>query len=258
MFGDTESRPISLPKKLFLDPGPEGSFRTGRVDVRLGGVRAISEMNMKRDNGHSALRLRTQPLRATCGLIPLLLWGVLACGLLFPLSSAFADACTNCQRKQKSVCAYRCDGSKNRLEFESCSKQCLSSACKSSCVITKPTPSGKKKKVDEGAENCADCIKRIEWADCYQECDISSPSFDNCRKTCAKKKCHSLCYMPDPGVETNPAIPADKYACERCKQNAESHCSNPSRCEKDVPGSVACVFACIQERCAEDCIEDNE
>lgn len=173
---------------------------------------------------------------------------------------AHADACGKCQRKQKSVCAYRCDGSKNRLEFDACSRRCVERGCSSFCGGEPAKAKGNRKKPQskEPQENCADCIRLKEGNDCATECDVHAPRYEECKKRCAKRRCQAVCYMPDPGLSSVPRPAYEKYACERCRENAEYHCASSARCEKDTPGEIACRFACVQERCAEECATENE
>ena len=170
---------------------------------------------------------------------------------VLPTFGSAAETCESCQRRARSVCALRCDKTKNRLEFDTCSKACVERSCEERCVArtSESTPDEKE------SESCADCVYRHELNECYLECDINSPHAGRCRKACAQKKCAKKCVMPDPGESKN-TPQKQKYACENCKVIAESQCALSTACPADEPGTVACQFKCAQDRCADECLTD--
>ena len=169
---------------------------------------------------------------------------------VLPALSSAAESCESCNRRARSVCALRCDKSKNRLEFETCATACVQRSCAERCVAKTS-----EEEINEEEENCADCVARHEMFACINDCDASSPHVSRCKRDCAQKKCAKHCVMPDPG-ESKLAPKKSKYACDNCKLIAEQQCALPSVCEPDAPGAIACQFKCVQDRCAEECLTD--
>lgn len=170
---------------------------------------------------------------------------------ILPSIGAAAESCEACQRRARSVCALRCDKSKNRLEFDTCSTACVQRSCAERCVAKTS-----EQEDDTETETCADCVTRHEQIECMTSCDMYSPHASQCRRECAQKKCAKLCTMPDRG-ESRKAPQKSKYACDNCKMLAEQQCSLSTACAPDEPGTIACRFKCVQDRCAEDCLTDE-
>lgn len=191
---------------------------------------------------------------AFISLLPILLFLVLLfLGTFVRATDAQADQCSQCQTDKKITCSNRCENSTDRIQYDSCVSNCLTRSCSKQCRTVR-TDDGKRPG-NTPQNSCQTCLYKQLQLGCTDKCDMTSPRYDHCRKSCAKQKCTKECSLPDAGFETNPPLP--KHACDQCKVSAEYACrANPS-CRPGEPGAIACQFHCVAKTCEQVCSQEQ-
>lgn len=171
--------------------------------------------------------------------------------LLTYSTSAMADACSDCQTQKRVSCSSKCDSAPDRLQYDKCVKECVQPACQAKCAVG---PGETRISSEVSEESCRSCLNKRLAEGCPDRCEKGSPSYDRCRKTCAKQRCAQQCALPDAGFQKRAPLP--KYACEQCKMNAELVCKGSTACGQGEPGSIACQFHCVAKTCEKVCNEE--
>lgn len=178
--------------------------------------------------------------------------------LLLPIYWVAANSCEECRHNGKSTCSFRCDSFTEAADYDSCVADCIKSGCEKACTpknAVLPTESidpGRGMPGGRSAIDCNSCLKGQEASGCGGQCDKASPRYSQCTRKCAKRACASVCSLPD-ATEEKPIDPTAKYSCQKCQDEAEPGCRRIESCDPESPSLNACVFKCIQDRCADNC-----
>jgi hypothetical protein len=104
-----------------------------------------------------------------------------------PSSSSNVIDCDYCQRRASQDCIRTCEG-----KGSSCSKRCLSNACRSHCGLPAP-PASVLQKNQAPEKQCRECKTQKEHG-CKTSCG-SGPGSLSCSVACVERKCSQECLI---------------------------------------------------------------